>query len=309
MTKPVLKIGDRNPYVVNLQQLLNVHGYRLHADGIFGSGTERAVMSFQKSKQLLVDGIVGQTTWAALESGSGVHREPFHPCVDKFYGLNPGQFVRGPVNKIGVIIHHTVSNGNPDKVIDMWNADSRGAVGTHFVIGRKLDNGSVEHDGKIVQCVDLEDWVYHVATTRDGFSRSHNDEMNKYYVGIELCSWGCLDRVGDKFYAKGTEYEIPSEEVEILETPWRTFKYWHTYTPAQMQSLSLLLKALHGNVGIDLKNRPYDIEMGIGWFELSWEMLNFRRKIGIHSSVERGKFDAYPSTLFINTMKETLRTL
>jgi peptidoglycan hydrolase-like protein with peptidoglycan-binding domain len=36
-------------------------------DGIFGPLTEKAVRKFQKDNKLVVDGIVGQETFAALE--------------------------------------------------------------------------------------------------------------------------------------------------------------------------------------------------------------------------------------------------
>lgn len=63
---PILKKGARGEDVKDLQRLLNKYGYNLSIDGIFGSGTETAVLSFQKSKRLIVDGIVGPKTWTAL---------------------------------------------------------------------------------------------------------------------------------------------------------------------------------------------------------------------------------------------------
>ena len=41
----------------------------LVVDGIFGSKTEAAVKSFQRGRNLTVDGIVGPLTWAALPDG------------------------------------------------------------------------------------------------------------------------------------------------------------------------------------------------------------------------------------------------
>jgi lysozyme family protein/predicted heme/steroid binding protein len=53
--------GDHNPAVRVLQRALH-----LHADGIFGPGTKRAVKRFQRSHHLHADGIVGAATWRAL---------------------------------------------------------------------------------------------------------------------------------------------------------------------------------------------------------------------------------------------------
>ena len=65
-TRPTLRKGDRGEYVRYLQQLLNVKGYQLQADGIWGVQTDTAVRNFQYKAGLTVDGIVGPKTWAAL---------------------------------------------------------------------------------------------------------------------------------------------------------------------------------------------------------------------------------------------------
>jgi N-acetyl-anhydromuramyl-L-alanine amidase AmpD len=302
--KPVLKIGSTGSYVVECQQLLVINGFPTATDGIFGGGTEQQVKAFQHAKGLISDGIVGQSTWTALEASQG-SSQGFDKCVSRYLPLTEGNYKKGPVNKVGVMIHHTVSDGSPDAVINGWNADSRGPVGTHFVIGRKMSSGEMKYDGEIVQCMHLEDWAYHIATTRMGFSSSHNENANKLYIGIELCSYGCLEFRNGKYYTMdGRNAVVPVEEVCVLERPWRTYQYWHKYTPAQMESLKKLLKALHGKVGIDLMTRPYDPPVNWEWFDLSWEMLNFRRKVGIHSNMESGKFDSYPQPELMQVLKE-----
>lgn len=65
---PTLRRGDRGGYVKELQTLLNYSGINAHLtiDGIFGSLTEIAVISFQKLRGLKADGIVGPRTWTEL---------------------------------------------------------------------------------------------------------------------------------------------------------------------------------------------------------------------------------------------------
>ncbi|MBE6738115.1 MAG: hypothetical protein E7566_05650 [Ruminococcaceae bacterium] len=63
-----VKKGSKGSDVKTLQTMLNkVDNAGLTVDGIFGSGTEKAVKNFQKDQKLTVDGIVGKNTWAALE--------------------------------------------------------------------------------------------------------------------------------------------------------------------------------------------------------------------------------------------------
>jgi peptidoglycan hydrolase-like protein with peptidoglycan-binding domain len=68
--RPVLTQGASGPDVTALQQRLTALGYDTGtADGNFGSGTQTAVMNFQRAKNLPADGVVGATTWAALAAG------------------------------------------------------------------------------------------------------------------------------------------------------------------------------------------------------------------------------------------------
>ena len=68
----VLRQGSRGNDVLTLQYILNVIAQfypnipSVIQDGIFGSGTNQAVVSFQQTMQLTPDGIVGPATWQAL---------------------------------------------------------------------------------------------------------------------------------------------------------------------------------------------------------------------------------------------------
>ena len=59
----VLKKGSKGDEVVTLQKKLKQWGYYNGAvDGIFGSGTEKAVQYFQRKNGLAADGVVGTKT-------------------------------------------------------------------------------------------------------------------------------------------------------------------------------------------------------------------------------------------------------
>ena len=65
---PTIQRNDSGSAVAKLQSWLNELGYNCGTvDGEFGWGTAQAVVSFQKDHALTADGIVGPSTWKALE--------------------------------------------------------------------------------------------------------------------------------------------------------------------------------------------------------------------------------------------------
>lgn len=65
-----LRLGARGDAVKHLQRELNSHGASIRVDGVFGSGTLRAVKSQQSSARIGVDGVVGPKTWNSLNGGT-----------------------------------------------------------------------------------------------------------------------------------------------------------------------------------------------------------------------------------------------
>ncbi|GAA3177821.1 hypothetical protein GCM10010451_28510 [Streptomyces virens] len=63
---PTLAKGRTGTDVRTAQYLLAGRGYRLAADGVFGSDTDAKVRAFQKARGLAVDGVIGPKTWSAL---------------------------------------------------------------------------------------------------------------------------------------------------------------------------------------------------------------------------------------------------
>ena len=65
----VLKRGASGDSVKELQNLLNQNGATLDVDGNFGPATQSAVVNYQRSNGLTVDGMVGNETMGALTGG------------------------------------------------------------------------------------------------------------------------------------------------------------------------------------------------------------------------------------------------
>lgn len=68
--KITLKQGSKGDNVKWLQDMLKHNGYSISIDGIFGSDTRQAVISFQSAKKITVDGIVGNTTRKLLKENA-----------------------------------------------------------------------------------------------------------------------------------------------------------------------------------------------------------------------------------------------
>ena len=65
---PQIKRGSISTYVLIAQDDLNTLGFRTGGlDGIFGAQTENAVRTYQQSRGLTQDGIVGCNTWRSLQ--------------------------------------------------------------------------------------------------------------------------------------------------------------------------------------------------------------------------------------------------
>lgn len=78
---PTLAQGSRGSYVTDAQTRLKAQGFNPGTiDGIFGPNTKSAVISFQRSKGLVQDGIVGVKTWSALGVNCGTTPPPPSKC-------------------------------------------------------------------------------------------------------------------------------------------------------------------------------------------------------------------------------------
>lgn len=80
--------GHTGVDVYELQGLLQVCGYSLERDSVFGEETEAVVLQFQRQHHLQANGIVGPNTWTVLRAGRPIHR----PETPKGWLKNTGKW-------------------------------------------------------------------------------------------------------------------------------------------------------------------------------------------------------------------------
>ncbi len=123
-----LKKGSQGPLVKTVQQKLKNWGYYDGSvDGIFGSGTEKAVKYFQSKNGLTSDGIIGPATAAKLgiqleSSGSSGSSSPSQNQADvtllarAIHGEARGEPYKGKVAVAAVILNRVKSAEFPNSI-------------------------------------------------------------------------------------------------------------------------------------------------------------------------------------------------
>lgn len=305
----MLRLGSKGVRVRQLQILLNLSlGLNLYTDGIFGQGTHAAVLRFQRQNGLVQDGIVGSVTMGLLElkSSNKAIAKSKNPDPDVFNSvnlLNRDEYQTSKPHYVGATMHHTVSGGNPNDVVNNWEYDNREAA-TNVIIGREEVDGSDYWDGHAVLCIPKDCWGFHLALTRMGYKPSWNFNANKMYWSFEICSWGALKKVGGKFFDLSGRIQIPEYQVCKLQRPFRTFRYWHKFTDAQLHKTFQLLNWFSCEYSIDFTDTSSEpIEVNADWLELDWKALNLLRKLTTHSNFEAGKFDVFPQPELLEVIR------
>lgn len=126
-----LRVGSRGDDVVALQKKLRNWGYYSGSvDGIFGSGTERAVRYFQRRNGLTADGVVGPATAKALglrlsgdasdkpasPSGTSSSSGDVYLLARCVYGEARGEPYKGQVAVAAVILNRVKSSSFPNTI-------------------------------------------------------------------------------------------------------------------------------------------------------------------------------------------------
>lgn len=176
-----------------------------------------------------------------------------------------------------IVIHHTVSNGNAKNVMAGWKKTPT-RIGTAFII---------DGEGIIHQCFSSAHWAHHLGT-----KVKQNRILNQQSIGIEICNWGGVKKIGKKFFTT-TGIEICKDEVIDYGKTIRGFQFYQKYKLEQLKSLKLLILYLCEKYNIPPRLNP-DI------WELNQQGLNGMRGIFTHVSFRKDKSDCHPQDEFQN---------
>lgn len=211
--------------------------------------------------------------------------------------LKETQYIKEEIKKSQIVLHHTAGNSSGVGTIRMWDTDNRGRIATCVTISGKGQSKDT-YDGEICQAFSSRFWAYHLGIKPDVF-RSRGikyQSLDKISIGIEICNWGPLEKVGNKFF-NYVDREVPFDQVCELEKPYKGFKYYHAYTDAQIESVRQLLLYWKDIYGIDLTYREQDM------WQVSDRALKGENGVYTHNSYRRDKTDISPQPKMIEMLK------
>lgn len=287
-----LKKGDKGKEVEDLQKYL-----KIKVDGDFGTKTEDAVKKFQKEKGLTSDGVVGEKTWNAMGIFSTDLSETVHSSekliINQKY-MDKDEYLAGPSKKEFLFLHHTAGGNDPYGVVKMWNNDTRGRIGTEFVLGgQSVFNGDDIYDGVIVQAFPTGSYAWHLGDNGSEYMHSHS-------VGIETCNFGQI--LNGRTY---TGQRADANQIVELKESFRGHKTWHRYSDKQLSVLKELILFVSDRDDIDVrKGLVEEIKKnGAKGFEFN-ENAYYGKVKGMftHTNVRKDKVDMFPQQELIDML-------
>lgn len=165
------------------------------------------------------------------------------------------------INKERIVLHYTTGNIQSDLATLTKNTTNGKPVSVPFVIAR---------DGRIYQLFSSNDWAGHLGPGL-GNQVGMNNAQDKRTIGIELSNYGYLVEQGsnlETYYSRlknedgsinPIDVYCPKSQTEAYQkiaTPFREQVYFATYTEAQYESLTILLRFLTNKFNIPRQFLP-----------------------------------------------------
>jgi N-acetyl-anhydromuramyl-L-alanine amidase AmpD len=195
------------------------------------------------------------------------------------------QYIKEEHPKKQIYLHHTAGGPDAIKTFQHWAANSE----------RIATCVAISDDGKIVQGFNSKYWAFHLGLKESTFQKHGVPyrSLDKISIGIEICNWGQLKKVGSKYF-NYVNREV--KDVIQLDSPYKGFEYFHNYTDAQIESVRELLVLWKDRYGIPLTYRE-DI------WTINPRALKGEAGVFTHNSVRADKVDIYPHPKMIQMLK------
>lgn len=289
----VLKLGSKGKLVEDLQKYL-----KIKVDGDFGTKTEEAVKKFQTANKLKPDGIVGEKTWNDMGFKTTTDlSETFESSgklvINQKY-MDKDEYLIGPSKKEYLFLHHTAGGNDPYAVVKMWNNDTRGRIGTEFVLGgQSVFTGNDLYDGTVVQAFPEGAYGWHLGD-------NGSEYMHKHSVGIEVCNFGPI-KDGKTYTGQKAN---PLQIVELKES-FRGHKTWHRYSDKQILVLKDLILHIADRDEIDItKGLISEIKKnGVKAFDFNSDAYYGKVKgMWTHTNTRKDKTDMFPQQELIDML-------
>lgn len=184
----MLKLGDKNGDVTLIQQRLTHLGYCVAVTGTFDTDTLQAVVKLQKDNGLVIDGLAGNKTQAAL-----LQRDVNH--------LLSHEDMQNAANLLGVDIASVFAIKRVESRGNGYLKDGRVVIlfERHVMKKRLKANG---HSPQ--QCNDLQRRYPGIINSKTGGYRGYNAEHYRLKLAdsihsqsaLESCSWGLFQIMG-----------------------------------------------------------------------------------------------------------------
>ena len=273
--------------IISAQRLLN-----LEETGVIDELTEAAIRNFQLKHKIIPTGDLDKMTTEVMFDDIELSTDlsDRYSSFIQDYHLPEGEYVDIPTKKEYLFLHHTAGWNNPYRVVDMWGSDTRGRIGTQFIIGGiNPRSGDDSYNGTVLRCFEDSYYAWHLGKV-DRF-------MHKHSVGIELCNFGWLVKKNNNYYTYANTRVDPDQVID-LGYAFRGYRYWHKYSTEQISALRNLIvyiTELHGiSTYLGLQERLHHMSPAEAFEYYDEAKYGEVKGILSHTSVRSDKFDIFP---------------
>lgn len=196
-----------------------------------------------------------------------------------------------------IVLHFTVSPNSRHSKLPGYKGDVRHWLSTR---DRVATCNIIDADGATYELFESKYWAHHLGVKRKVFTSlglpSINTKLNQKSIGIELDSFGPLNKLEGKYYSI-YGHEVDEDYVIEFPTKYRGKQYYEKFSKEQIESLCCLLQDY-----CHLYEIPTTYQAGM--FEISKEALKGVPGIWSHTSFRSDKFDVMPQPELIEMLQD-----